>query len=81
MAKAPITDANTLVHVVTGLGGRVVPGQTFRFDLPLSEVKSVVPQIDALLGLGCRKISERTEEHPTVLNTTRTVCELELYRK
>jgi hypothetical protein len=79
MARPVTEDPQTLANVITGLGGTVIPGDTFRFDLPLEMVREVVPKINQL-GVGVRKISERIEDHPTRLLTPQTVATLELYR-
>jgi hypothetical protein len=78
MTKPMIDDPNTLANVVTGLGGTVIPGPTFRFDLPLADVREVVPKLNQL-GVGVRKVSERTEDNPTKLRSPMTVATLELY--
>jgi hypothetical protein len=71
MSRTPVTtDPNTLANIVTGLGGTVVPGPTFVFDLPISEVKTAIPKINEL-GIGCRKVSERVEDDPVRLNCQR----------
>ena len=73
MAKPVTTDPNTLAAVVTGLGGTVIPGETFRFDLPLASVRDVVPRLNEL-GVGVRKVSERIEDGPTKLFSPMTVA-------
>ena len=46
MVKPIVTDnPDVLANVVTGLGGTVIPGPTFRFYLPLEKVREVVPKI------------------------------------
>jgi hypothetical protein len=75
-----VTDPRTVANVVTSLGGTIVPGQTLQFDLPLTQVGETVPKIRDVLGLGCRKVGERTAEHPEKLLCTQTVVTLELYR-
>jgi len=79
--RPPITDPNTLANVVTGLGGRVVGGRTFMVDVPLEEIKTFVPQVNDILNLGCRRVSERVTEHPTRIGNTQNVVTLELYRR
>ncbi len=79
MPKIAIDDPNTLAAVVTSLGGTVIPSETFRFDLPLDQVRDVVPRLNEL-GVGCRKIYERVEDHPTRLRCPQTVATIELYR-
>jgi hypothetical protein len=75
MSKPIVDNPDTLAGVVTALGGTVIPGRTFRFDLPRANVKEVVEKISKL-GVGVRSISERTESGPK----THTVCTLELYK-
>jgi hypothetical protein len=79
MAKPVTTDPGALAAIVTGLGGRVINGDVFRFDLPLESVREVVPKLNEM-GLGVRTISQRIEDHPTKLFTPQTVARLELYR-
>jgi hypothetical protein len=74
MARTIVDDPKTLSRVITDLGGRVIEG-TWRFDLPLADVKDVVPRLNKL-GLGVHKARERTEMGPK----THTVARLELYR-
>ena len=78
-AKPVTTDPNTLANIVTGLGGTVIPGPTFQFDLPLSEVKTAIPKINEL-GIGCRKLSERVEDDPVRLNCQRGVVRIVLVK-
>ena len=75
MSKPMIDDPNTLAGVITGLGGTVIPGRTFRFEVPRANVRDVVPRLNKL-GVGVRRISERTEMGPK----SHTVTTLELYR-
>jgi hypothetical protein len=80
MSRYPVTtDPNTLANIVTGLGGTVIPGPTFQFDLPISEVKTAIPKINEL-GVGCRKISERVEDDPVRLNCQRGVVRIALVK-
>ena len=79
MSKPITTDPNALAAVITGLGGTVIPGPTFRFDLPLSEVRTVIPKINEL-GLRCERVSERVEDHPTQLRCSRSVVTVALFR-
>ena len=75
-----VNNPQTLANVVTELGGTVVHAETFQFDLPLSEVKTVVPKLSEL-GVGVRKLSERVGDHPTKLFSPITVARLELYSR
>jgi hypothetical protein len=82
MTDRPIvTNTHALANIVHSLGGSVVPGQTFQFDLPLSQVREIVPKISDSTGLGVRKISETIGEHPTRIGDAQTIARLELYRK
>jgi hypothetical protein len=56
MALADNPDA--LAAYVEQLGGEVIPGRTFRFEMPLSETRRIIPDINKL-GLRAEKISER----------------------
>jgi hypothetical protein len=69
-----VSDPGALSKVITELGGTVIDN-TWRFDLPLSQVKDVIPRLNQL-GVGVRKVRERTEQGPK----TQTVATLELYR-
>jgi hypothetical protein len=80
MSRPLVENPDTLAAIVTDLGGTVIPGRTFRFDLPLSQVKEAVPKINEL-GVGVRKISERIEEDPTRPLCAITMTTLELYRR
>ena len=66
-------------QIVTGLGGTVIPGPTFQFDLPLSEVKTAIPKINEL-GIGCRKLSERVEDDLVRLNCQRHIMRIVLVK-
>jgi len=79
MSKPVTTDPNALAHIVTGLGGTVIPGPTFQFDIPISEVKTAIPKINEL-GIGCRKVSERVEDDPVRLNCQRGVVRIALVK-
>jgi hypothetical protein len=78
VSKPITTDPATLSNLISGLGGTVIPGETFCFDLPLSAVRTAVPKINEL-GINVRKISERVEDNPTKLFSPITVARLELY--
>ena len=75
-----VTNPQTLAHVISELGGTVVRADSFQFDLPLSEVKTVVPKLSEL-GVGVRKLSERVGDHPTKLFSPISIARLELYHK
>ena len=78
--KMVVDDPNTLANIIVSLGGTPIPGRTFTFDLPLSEVKTVIPKLNEL-GVAARSVSERvTEAHPTQLRCNHTVMTLELFR-
>jgi hypothetical protein len=70
---------NTLAGYVRHLGAEVLTGtRTFRFEVPLGEVKRVVPEIYRL-GLRCEKVSERTGTDPYNGNAI-TVATIEIRR-
>jgi hypothetical protein len=74
-----VDDPNTLAGVVQSYGGEVIPGPTFKFNLPLEKVREVIPKLNQL-GVGCRKVSEFVTDNPTKLFSPMTVATLELYR-
>lgn len=80
MSKLTVTDPHTLAGVVTSLGGAVIPGPTFKFDLPKSEVREVIPKLNAL-GVTCENIGERIEDDPIRLRCSHTVVTIALYKK
>jgi hypothetical protein len=80
MAQPVTTDPAALAALVNGLGGRVIPGPIFTFDLPLEKVREVVPKINDL-GIGVEKVSERTEDHPTRNFTPQTICTMKLVHR
>jgi hypothetical protein len=69
-------DPKTLAKLIASLGGTVIDGDTFRFDLPVRDVREAVPKINAM-GLGVRKISERVAQDQ---NGTHNVMTLALYK-
>jgi hypothetical protein len=80
MSKPPVTtDPATLANIVVGLGGVPVAAATFQFDLPRSEVKTVIPQINSL-GIRARNIGERVEDDPLRPGCNRSVVRIELFR-
>jgi hypothetical protein len=61
---AKVYDPDALVGIIEGLGGQVCRDtRTFCFDLPLENVRSVVPKLNEL-GVGCRKVSEHVADRP-----------------
>ena len=74
-----IPDSKGLASVVTALGGTVIPGRTFRFDLPLSAVRETVPKLQQL-GVGVRKVDEHQGDDPRRPFHTQSIATLELYR-
>ena len=78
MTKA-VTDPATLANIVTSLGGTPIPGRTFMFELPLSELKEAFPRLNSL-GVAARSVTQRVEAHPTQLRCNHTVITLELFR-
>jgi hypothetical protein len=77
--KPVTTDPNTLASIVSGLGGTVIPGPTFRFELARENAKEVIPRINEL-GIRCRTVGERVKDHPTRLNCSQSVLTIELYK-
>jgi hypothetical protein len=74
MARVIVDDPGALSRVIADLGGRIIEN-SWRFDLPLSEVKDVVPRLNKL-GVGVREVRQRTEYGPKI----QTITTLELYR-
>jgi hypothetical protein len=67
-------DPKMVAGLVTSLGGRVIEGETLKFDLPLRDVATVVPKLNEL-GVGVRKLQEWTEsDHRGPHNVVRLVC-------
>ena len=68
-----------LAGFVRHLGGEIVEAPTFKFEIPLSETRRVIPEINKL-GLRCERISERTGTDPNNGNAI-TVATIELRRQ
>jgi hypothetical protein len=79
MAKPVLQDVNVLAGVIQSLGGTLVPAPTLQFDLPLAQVRDVIPRLNEL-GVGCRKLSERVEENPTKMFSDQSVVRIECHR-
>ena len=73
----PPPNSETIAGLIQHLGGTLVEHSTLRFDLPLSEVRRVIPRINEL-GVGCRKISERVENG---VQGTHGVATIECFRR
>jgi hypothetical protein len=78
--KPTIESPAALAELVTGLGGTVVPADTFIFDLPRSKVAEVVPEINKL-NIAVKKIGEATVENPSRLFNDQTMVRLQLVRQ
>ncbi len=77
--KRPITeDPNVLTALVTGMGGTVIPGATFQFELPRGKVREVVPELNKL-NIHVRKVGEYTAERPDKLFSSYGVVRLSLH--
>ena len=76
----PITDPNALAAIVSNLGGTVVEARTFQFDIPLAEVRSVIPKNTAMAGVGARRV-EGNDHIEQSASGPRTIVRLELYNK
>ena len=79
MAKLSVTDPNTLHGVVSALGGRVIDGPTFKFELPQEEVREVVPKLNQL-GLRCERVDARVGDHPRQINRQCTYVTIQLFK-
>jgi hypothetical protein len=76
MAKSPSIahDSALVANLVQQLGGKIVEGDTLKFDLALRDVGAVVPKLNEL-GVGVRKLQEWTEsDHRGPIGIVRLVC-------
>jgi hypothetical protein len=80
MTKLVVDDPRTLYGVVTQLGGTVIPGRTFRFELPMAQVRDVVPKLNEL-GVRCERVAERVGDHPSQINRTCSYVTIALYKE
>ena len=48
-------DSNALAAFVQNLGAEIVQARTFQFEIPLEEVRKVLPEIYKLGGLRCER--------------------------
>ena len=79
--RKPVTEnPDALAAIVTGLGGQVVPGSHFQFDLLQEDVREVIPRLNDL-GLRCERISEWVTDHPRQINRNCTVVRIGLYKE
>jgi hypothetical protein len=76
----PITNPDALAAIVESHGGTVIPGRTFKFDLPMNKVREAVPKINQSTGLRVEKVSERSE-FGEGYDRVQTICTLELKRR
>jgi hypothetical protein len=74
-------DPNSLAGLIRQLGGKPIDHPNFRFDVPLSEKRTVMTKLQQVLGddIDCRDIAERRERHPT-RNEIHGVVTVELFR-
>jgi hypothetical protein len=56
--KSVADDPEMLAHYLRSLGAEVIPGPKFKFEIPLSETRKIIPEVSKL-GLRCEKIAER----------------------
>lgn len=80
--KIVVDNPETLSALIRDMGGTVIPGDRFLFDLPLAKVRDVIPVINDL-GIQVIKESERIERDETRARyTPQTVARLSLrYRE
>jgi hypothetical protein len=84
MGFAPIKNASVaddpqmLARYVENLGGQIVEHRTFRFEIPLSETRRIIPELNGL-GLRCEKVGER--QCSDVNNRAISVALIELRRQ
>jgi hypothetical protein len=67
-----VTNPDALAAIISDLGGIVIPHRTFRFELPLAQVREVVPKITELTGLRVEKVAER-QDSGDVRSNDRTI--------
>jgi hypothetical protein len=79
MPKPVLQDVHAIAGVIQSLGGTIVPAATLQFDLPLSQVRDVIPRLNEL-GVGCRKLSERVEENPIRMFSDQSIVRIECHR-
>jgi hypothetical protein len=80
MAVRPNWTPDSLAQIVTSLGGSVIYGApTLQFDLPLEKAREVIPELNKL-GIGCRKLRERTGDNPTRVFAPMSIATIECYR-
>jgi hypothetical protein len=51
-------DPQALASYIETLGGTVIEGEKFRFEMPLSETRKIIPEVNKL-GLRCERVAER----------------------
>ena len=61
--KIVVDNPDTLAPLIRDMGGTIVPGPTFQFEIPLADVAAIVPKIHAL-GVSVKKISEQLDRNP-----------------
>jgi hypothetical protein len=76
----PITNPDALAEIIENNEGTVIPGRTFRFELPMSKVKERVPKICQATGLRVEKVSEHSETGDGY-DRVQTILTLELKRR
>jgi hypothetical protein len=80
MSESKPINSTALAALIEASGGVIVPGNTLRFDLPVSEVRKVVPQINGFHDeVHVRRVSERREQNPDGTGL-RGIVTLECYR-
>ena len=79
MAKLVVDDPDTLHGVVSALGGRVIDGPSFKFELPQEDVREVVPKLNSI-GLRCERVGARVGDHPRQINRQCTYVTIELFK-
>ena len=79
MAKLSVTDPHTLAGVIRELGGRPIPGPSFKFELPQEDVREVIPRLNQL-GLRCERVAERVADHPRQINRQCSYVTIQLFK-
>lgn len=80
MGKLSVVNPHTLAGVISELGGRVINGPSFRFELPQEDVREVIPRLNQL-GLRCERVGERVSDHPRQINRQCSFVTIALFKE
>lgn len=77
----PIPTPASFAAIIADLGGRVVPADTFQFEIPLGDVREIVPRLHGL-GVSVKVISQQIDRNPTkALYEPQTIARLGLFHR